>query len=303
MHWYVQFNCNLIRFWGVMAGLLACLCWSSLVQAGSEVTVNVTVAQGRLSVSLREADIQLVLAQIAKQVGFTLYADPRERKTISAQFTDVPLVQGIQRLLRLASLNHVMRSAPDATGRIALAELRVFADAAMSNPLVVTLNSNDTEETQTTQADPVQGLEERVVREGVPMNPLLEFLLRRQKPQQQITPSKGETTGKPPVREETAVTPLDPAVQELQERIARGEVPMNPLLELFLRPQEPQQQVPLSQGGVKTVQAQPPTETPTTPTEPAVQELQERVVQEGVPMNPLLEFLLRPQEPQQDQQR
>ena len=150
MSWNRQFGYCARWRWGVIASLLVLfVCWPAhghaaresqtqrTWQVASEGWARVTVVQGRLSVDLREADMQTVLAEIAKQAGFTLLTGPLERQTVSVQFADVPLEQGVRRLLRLASLNHVMLSAPDAAGRVALKELRVFAAGNTRSPFGV----------------------------------------------------------------------------------------------------------------------------------------------------------------------
>ena len=149
MSWNRQFGYRARWLWGVIASLLLLfVCWPAhgyaaresqtqqTWQVASEGWARVTVVQGRLSVDLRDADMQTVLAQIAKQAGFTLLTGPLERQTVSVQFADVPLEQGVRRLLRLASLNHVMLSAPAAAGRVALKELRVFAGGDARSPVL-----------------------------------------------------------------------------------------------------------------------------------------------------------------------
>ena len=137
------------------------------------------MVQGRLSVDLRDADIQTVLAQIAKQAGFTLLTGPLERQTVSVQFADVPLEQGVRRLLRLASLNHVMLSAPDAAGRVALKELRVFAGGDTRSPFVAAARPPEAVAVQAQQPEEApQALQ----------NPFQELVLRLQEQQKAQPP-------------------------------------------------------------------------------------------------------------------
>src|SRR5262249_42963563 len=156
MSWDRQVGYSARWRWEVMASLFVfCMCWPAhgyaatksqtqhTWQVASEAGARVTVVQGRLSVDLRDADIQTVLAQIAKQAGITLLTGPLERQTVSVQFTDVPLEQGVRRLLRLVSLNHVMLSAPDPAGRVALKELRVFATGDTRSPFVVAVRPTE----------------------------------------------------------------------------------------------------------------------------------------------------------------
>jgi type II secretory pathway component GspD/PulD (secretin) len=89
----------------------------------------VAVHQGRLSVNLWEADLGEVLAQIQQQAGISISVSPSPEHTVSAQFTDVVLDQGLRRLLQLASRSYAMRYAPGPTGEIALQEVQLFAEA------------------------------------------------------------------------------------------------------------------------------------------------------------------------------
>ena len=90
--------------------------------------MQVTVDQGRLSVNLWEADLAEVLAQIQQQAGITIRVSPSTEDTVSVQFTDVALDQGLRRLLQLTSRSYAMRYAPRPTGEVALLEVQVFAE-------------------------------------------------------------------------------------------------------------------------------------------------------------------------------
>ena len=200
--WNCQFGYRARWLWGVITSLLVLsVCWpvhghaarasqtQRTWQVASEGWAKVTVVQGRLSVDLRDADIQTVLAQIAKQAGFTLLTGPLERQTVSVQFADVPLEQGVRRLLRLASLNHVMLSAPDAAGRVALKELRVFAGGD-TRSLFVAAQAQQPEETPATQTDPGQEYRERLAQkeQQALQNPFQELILRLQEQQKAQPP-------------------------------------------------------------------------------------------------------------------
>ena len=202
MSWNRQFGYRARWLWGVIASLLLLfVCWPAhghaaresqtqqTWQVASEGWARVTVVQGRLSVDLRDADMQTVLAQIAKQAGFTLLTGPLERQTVSVQFADVPLEQGVRRLLRLASLNHVMLSAPDAAGRVALKELRVFAGGD-TRSLFVAAQAQQPEETPATQTDPGQEDRERLAQkeQQALQNPFQELILRLQEQQKAQPP-------------------------------------------------------------------------------------------------------------------
>ena len=90
------------------------------------------MTQGRLSVDLREADIRTILGRIGEQAGFSLIMESTARKTISVQFTDVELIQGLRRLLRLTSLNHTMVYTTGVEAGDALKELWVFPEGGDS---------------------------------------------------------------------------------------------------------------------------------------------------------------------------
>ena len=91
--------------------------------------LQVAVHQGRLSLDLWEADLGEVLAQIHRQAGISLRVSPGPAHTVSVQFTDVALDQGLRRLLQRASRSYAMRYAPGPTGEVALQEVQVFAEA------------------------------------------------------------------------------------------------------------------------------------------------------------------------------
>ena len=91
--------------------------------------LQVAVHQGRLSVYLWEADLGEVLAQIHQQAGISIRVSPGPEHTVSVQFTDVALKQGLGRVLQLASQSYAMRYVPGPTGEVTLQEVQVFAEA------------------------------------------------------------------------------------------------------------------------------------------------------------------------------
>jgi hypothetical protein len=207
LSWNRQFGYHARWLWGVIASLLVlCVGWpthghaaaASLTQRTRQVAskewARVTVVQGRLSVDLRDADIQTVLAQIAEQAGFTLLTGPLERQTVSVQFADVPLEQGVRRLLRLASLNHVMLTAPAAAGRVALKELRVFAGGDARGPFVIAARPTEVVAVQARQPEETPATPQEEPR--ATQNPFQELILGLQK-QQQAQP-QAEAAGAAP---------------------------------------------------------------------------------------------------------
>jgi len=108
--------------WGITLGLFLCVDCHTATGAltkqspspelrqpdGAQALASITVADGRLSVNLRQAELQEVLSRIGKEAGFSLKMASTARETISAQFTDMALTQGLRRLLRLASLSYAM---------------------------------------------------------------------------------------------------------------------------------------------------------------------------------------------------
>lgn len=208
MSWNRPFGYRARWLWGVIASLLSlCICWpvhgyaaresrtQRTRQVASEGWARVTVVQGRLSVDLRDADMQAVLTQIAQQAGFTLFTGPLERQTVSVQFADVPLEQGIRRLLRLASLNHVMLSAPHVAGRVALRELRVFAGGDTRSSFVVAARPSEGVVVQAQQPEEAP---------QAPQNPFQELILRLQEQQKAQSPLSAQEQ-----REETPDRGLD----------------------------------------------------------------------------------------------
>jgi len=95
--------------------------------------LQMAVHQGRLSVDLWEADLREVLARIHQQTGISISVRPGPEHTVSVQFTDVALDQGLRRMLQLASRSYAMRYAPGPTGEVALQEVQVFAEAPVGD--------------------------------------------------------------------------------------------------------------------------------------------------------------------------
>ena len=130
------------RIWGGVASLLVILLlvpvarpWAGAPPPG-DISVQrraprlqVAVHQGRLSVDLWEADLGEVLTQIHQQAGISIRVSPGPEHTVSVQFTDVALDQGLRRVLQLASRSYAMRYAPGPTGEVTLQEVQVFAEA------------------------------------------------------------------------------------------------------------------------------------------------------------------------------
>jgi hypothetical protein len=89
----------------------------------------VVVHAGQLSVDLREASVRKVLAAIGQQAGFRVHVDAAGHRTVTAQFTNVALDQGLRRLLRAASLSYSLLYARGPAETAILHEVRVFGEA------------------------------------------------------------------------------------------------------------------------------------------------------------------------------
>lgn len=105
--------------------------------------VRITVERGRLSVDLRQADLQAVLAQIGEQAGITIVMNPKDRRTISAEFTNVELEAGIRRLLRGASLSHTIHYIREPAGVVVIKEVRVLREENGGEPLQLAVSEAD----------------------------------------------------------------------------------------------------------------------------------------------------------------
>jgi hypothetical protein len=88
----------------------------------------VTVNDGTLSVDLREAPVQEVLAMISQQAGLRVRIDAAATRMVSAQFAAMALDQGLRRLLRGASLSYALRYTRGPTATAVLDEVRVFGE-------------------------------------------------------------------------------------------------------------------------------------------------------------------------------
>jgi hypothetical protein len=100
-----------------------------LAPKGPAPRLHVAVQQGQLSVDLWEADVQEVFTQIGQKAGIPIIMSPSAGEKISAQFTGVPLEQGLRRLLQQASWSYVIRYAVDPIGGVGMREVRVLGKA------------------------------------------------------------------------------------------------------------------------------------------------------------------------------
>jgi type II secretory pathway component GspD/PulD (secretin) len=122
--------------YGVLIGVLMTLAtWTSawpLSPLGEG--VSLAVHAGQLSVDVREAPVDEVLALIGEQAGLRVHVDAAATRTVTAQFTDMALDQGLRRLLRAASLSHTLLYTRGPAGTVHLQEVRVFGEARGEAP-------------------------------------------------------------------------------------------------------------------------------------------------------------------------
>jgi hypothetical protein len=96
--------------------------------------IHVTVDRGSLSVDLREAPVREVLAMISRQAGIRVRIDAADTRTVSAQFREMALDQGLRHLLRVASLNYVLLYTRGPAATAILHEVRVFGEERREEP-------------------------------------------------------------------------------------------------------------------------------------------------------------------------
>jgi hypothetical protein len=101
---------------------------------GAAKGIEVVVQHGRLTVSLQEADLGEVLAQIGKQAEIRISSGPSSGKKVSARFASIELEEGLRRLLRLASLSHIFLYANGPGGTLTIAEVRVLGEGKDTTP-------------------------------------------------------------------------------------------------------------------------------------------------------------------------
>jgi type II secretory pathway component GspD/PulD (secretin) len=95
---------------------------------------GVVVHNGLLSADLRETPVREVLAAIGQQAGLRVYVDASANGMVNAQFTDLPLDQGLRRLLRAASVSYTLLYARGPAETVVLQEVRVFGEARGGGP-------------------------------------------------------------------------------------------------------------------------------------------------------------------------
>jgi hypothetical protein len=96
--------------------------------------LDIVVQQGRLSVNVQAADLAEVLAHIGRQAGIRVSPGPSAGTRVSARFADVPLEDGLRRLLRGASLSHLFLYATGPSGSVTIAEVRILGAGAEAPP-------------------------------------------------------------------------------------------------------------------------------------------------------------------------
>lgn len=96
--------------------------------------IPTVVHEGQLSVDLREAPVRDVLRAIGQQAGLRVHVDAATNRTVSAQFMDMELEQGLRRLLRAASLSYTLLYAQGPAATVILQEVRVFGEARGEAP-------------------------------------------------------------------------------------------------------------------------------------------------------------------------
>jgi hypothetical protein len=129
------------RFWlpGGGTGVLLTLClmlggWMGGAEAAAD-SMNVgaqtsqpriSVQHGLLSVRLWNADVREVMAEIGQAAGVPVILGPIAERRVSTEFGGVELAAGLQRLLKLAALNHTILYAKGPAGRMQITKVLVF---------------------------------------------------------------------------------------------------------------------------------------------------------------------------------
>ncbi len=84
---------------GALLLLLLCACGGGTDSGSHKVVVS--LHNERLSVSLRQASVGEVFAELARQTGFPMQVEEAAaRETVSAEFTDLPFDEGVKRVLQ-----------------------------------------------------------------------------------------------------------------------------------------------------------------------------------------------------------
>jgi hypothetical protein len=104
---------------------------------------RIAVDQGRLSVDLKQAEIQMVLARIAEDAEITIMVAPIDQRAISILFTDMELEAGLRRLLELASLNYTIIYSQGHTGTAVIKEVHVLGTKQPGGQPVVAESDGD----------------------------------------------------------------------------------------------------------------------------------------------------------------
>jgi hypothetical protein len=139
----------------VLWSLFIMVCWPARgPQGGMQGTMQdepqtwarITADQGRLSVDLKQADIQTVLANIAEQAGIAITIGSIDQRAISIRFTDMELETGLRRLLQLASLNYTILYSQGQAGTAVIKEVYVFGEGQQGEPQPSVIAESDSNE-------------------------------------------------------------------------------------------------------------------------------------------------------------
>lgn len=116
----------------------------------------VVVQEARLSVDVQEADLGEVLAQVGRQAGIRISSGPSAGKRVSARFAGVELEEGLRRLLRLASLSHIVLYANGPGATVTISEVRVLGEGQDTTPRPATVVEPRVQENEPNAGTPVR---------------------------------------------------------------------------------------------------------------------------------------------------
>ncbi|MBF0180930.1 MAG: hypothetical protein HQM03_12980 [Magnetococcales bacterium] len=85
---------------------------------------GVVYADGRLGVTLREAPLRSALERVAARTGVVFLLDPAIQASVTVRFADLPLLQGLRRLL--SGFSHGFLYGRDPSGRLIIRQVKVL---------------------------------------------------------------------------------------------------------------------------------------------------------------------------------
>jgi hypothetical protein len=118
--------------WTALAAAVLCQPGPALAQSGSEPGLDISLADGRITMNVRDASLSRVLREIAAKAGFALDIAGERDPKVSASFENIPVERALRRIVGRSS--YIIELAPrtGADGPRRIGKLSVFMRGALA---------------------------------------------------------------------------------------------------------------------------------------------------------------------------